>query len=230
AFSVPTSSPGAPIIRPKNFSGEGTLSDCGTYETKGETKCGSVVAAAIASVEPRSATSGLCAIAVATSAIDSIHKYATRNMGPPRLGLGRSLTRSAETTPSRMFRANMTAGRCCALPPVMKSSYESPTFPRSLGRRLRGNFFSNTSICRKRFFSKVAAHAPSRSLGQQDRLGLQRTQLRIGTAGESQLLFGRERRAHRICEAARSLRRYANRGQHQRVLLLDSLSQFTDEA
>ena len=68
-------------MRPKNFSGEGTDADCGTYETNRETKCWSVVAAAIASTEPGSGTSGFCATALIANASANIDQ-AGRNMGP----------------------------------------------------------------------------------------------------------------------------------------------------
>ena len=69
------------MIRPKYFSGEGTDADCGTYDTSGETKCGSVVAAAIASTDPGSGTSGFCATALIASASANIDQNG-RNMGP----------------------------------------------------------------------------------------------------------------------------------------------------
>src|SRR5437899_5357972 len=69
------------MMRPKYFSGEGTDADCGTYETSGETNCGSVVAAAIASTDPGSGTSGFCATALMASARASIDQNG-RNMGP----------------------------------------------------------------------------------------------------------------------------------------------------
>jgi hypothetical protein len=74
------------MIRPINFSGDGTVFDWGTYETQGETKCGSVVAAAIAATGPGSGISGLCAIAVTVNnAIDHMHTLAGWNMGPPKI-------------------------------------------------------------------------------------------------------------------------------------------------
>jgi hypothetical protein len=51
-------------MRPKNFSGETIFADCGRYETSEERKCGSVVAAAMASTEPGSGVSGAVLIAV----------------------------------------------------------------------------------------------------------------------------------------------------------------------
>ena len=69
------------MMRPKYFSGEGTDADCGTYETSGETKCGSVVAAAIASTDPGSGTSGFCATALMASARANIDQNG-RNMSP----------------------------------------------------------------------------------------------------------------------------------------------------
>src|SRR5258708_4669178 len=68
------------MIRPRNFSGDGTVFDWGPYETQGETKCGSGVAAAIASTEPGSGISGLCASAVTVNnASDDIHTSGSRN-------------------------------------------------------------------------------------------------------------------------------------------------------
>ena len=69
------------MIRPKNFSGEGTDFDWGTYETNGETKCGSVVAAAMASEVPGSGVSGACAKAQIERMEDNAHADASRNMG-----------------------------------------------------------------------------------------------------------------------------------------------------
>src|SRR5579862_8996358 len=76
------------MMRPENFSGDGTLSDLGTYDTHGETKCGSVVAAAIASAEPGSGTSGACAAEemgnAAMNANERIDSSARRYMWPLR--------------------------------------------------------------------------------------------------------------------------------------------------
>src|ERR1035437_4748597 len=84
------------MIRPRNFSGDGTLSECGMYETQGETKCGSVVAAAMASTDPGSGTSGLCAIALTVNhASNNIHTSTGRNMRAP----GGRLTRKFSTRP-----------------------------------------------------------------------------------------------------------------------------------
>src|SRR5579872_2296494 len=68
------------MMRPKNFSGDGTVFDSGTYDTSGETKCGSVVAAEIAWMEPGSGVSGFCAKTGTAQARNSRH---TRNMGAP---------------------------------------------------------------------------------------------------------------------------------------------------
>src|SRR5215831_8874918 len=67
ACSALTSSPGAPMIRPKYFSGDGTLLDAGTDATHGERNLASVVAFAMASDVPASGrstgSSVLCAAA-----------------------------------------------------------------------------------------------------------------------------------------------------------------------
>ena len=85
------------MIRPRNFSGDGTVSDCGIYETQGETKCGSVVAAAIASTDPGSGISGFCAIALTLNhANETIHTSATRNMRAPDGSLTRKFSTRSE--------------------------------------------------------------------------------------------------------------------------------------
>jgi hypothetical protein len=88
------------MIRPRNLSGEGAELDWGIYETHGETKCGSVVAAAIASTDPASGISGLCAAAVITAAVitaavitaavmakasDNTNQYGIRTMVLPEI-------------------------------------------------------------------------------------------------------------------------------------------------
>src|SRR5207302_11487364 len=85
------------MMRPKYFSGEGTDADCGTYETSGETKRGSVVAAAIASTDPGSGTSGFCATALMASARANIDQNG-RNMSPLRVLIAAKLN----THPTRV--------------------------------------------------------------------------------------------------------------------------------
>ena len=58
AYAVYANSPGAPAMRPRNRSGDGTVEDAGTYETHGERNLLSPVAAAIASADPASGMSG----------------------------------------------------------------------------------------------------------------------------------------------------------------------------
>src|SRR5580704_1778472 len=79
------------MMRLKNFSGDGTLPDWGMYETNGEMKCGSVVAVAIASLEPASGVSGAWATAVVMKANEKIHRNANRSMGPSEIVCGGSV-------------------------------------------------------------------------------------------------------------------------------------------
>src|SRR4249919_455144 len=91
------------MMRPRNFSGDGTVFDWGMYETHGDPKCGSLVAAAIASTEPGSGISGLCAFATTVNdASDIIHTSTSRNMRAPRCSLTRKFsTRFANAPDSR---------------------------------------------------------------------------------------------------------------------------------
>src|ERR1700733_12118843 len=83
------------MIRPRNFSGDGTALDCGIYATQGETKWGGGVAAAIAAPDPGSAISGLCATAAAiNNTSEAIHASSRRNMKPPEIDRGGSLARA----------------------------------------------------------------------------------------------------------------------------------------
>ncbi len=71
------------------------------YDTQGDTKCGSVVAAAIASTDPGSGRSGLWATAVtAKQAKNQMHTSATRNMALPGSGLTRKFSTRRSPRPA----------------------------------------------------------------------------------------------------------------------------------
>src|SRR5262245_35364344 len=103
-FSEFTSSPGAPMILPKNISGEGTLLEMGIEATHGDRNRASVVAFAIASVVPGSGTSVdvsvFCATATCTK---KKNRIATEYFIPFSTRLSRKFRR-VEFTISRKTR------------------------------------------------------------------------------------------------------------------------------
>ena len=94
--SVLVSSPGAPTMWPRSFVGEGMPGWSGTYDTHGDRKRGSVVAAAIASLEPGSGVSGACARAADVAAESAMGR--ARASGETREGSIGSSSRSSRGT------------------------------------------------------------------------------------------------------------------------------------